>query len=268
MPIQYIFINILVYAGIAFALYLIFIFAKSYYLKRKNFERSMNMVFLQIKINKKESKEEQDQEQSSGAKDFKEAIGIGAQMFDSLHSIYNGNKYSGEDFISLEYVVIEDQIYFYFVVPQELTTLVEKQITGYYPEANIKQVEEFNIFKENSKVAAKALTLKKHFMYPIKSFQRLNADPINNLTNALSKLSFEDGAAIQIMMRPIDKWQKEGRDEAKNLINNKPKKKGIELNPLKILANFINFFMATSEKKDSSLHLPAAPPWWMKKSKL
>jgi hypothetical protein len=215
----------------------------------------MNMVFLKVLIAKKESKEEQSQEQSSGAKDFKESIGIGAQLFDSLHSIYRGdwkNKYTGEEFLSLEYVVIEDQIYFYFVVPAELAGLVEKQITGFYPDAYVEQVDEFNIFRENSKIAAKALTLKKHYMYPVRSFKLLSSDPLNNLTNALSKLNFEDGAVIQIMIRPTDKWQKEGREEAKNRLNNKPKKKPISLNPLKLLAAFINFFStAAPAKKDA-----------------
>lgn len=252
---EFILINTLIYTGVALILYLSFLIFKDRYLARQNLKRSMGMVFLKVQVAKRESKEDQDQDQSTGAKDFKEAIGIGAQLFDSLHSIYSGdwkNKYTGEDFISLEYVVIEDQIYFYFVVPADLASLVEKLITGFYPDAFVEQVEEFNIFRPNSKVVAKALTLGKHYMYPIKSYQRLNSDPMSNITNALSKLNFDDGAAIQIMIRPTDKWQKEGREEAKNLLNQKPKKKkGIDLNPLKLISAFINFFVSTSGEKKS-----------------
>ncbi len=252
---QFILLNVSIYTGLALILFLIFIFTKSQYLAFRNHKRSMNMVFLKVQIAKRESKEDQDQEQSTGAKDFKEAIGIGAQLFDSLHSIYSGdwkNKYTGEDFISLEYVVIEEQIYYYFVVPAELTSLVEKLITGFYPDAFVEQVEEFNIFKPGCKTVAKALTLGKNRMYPLKSYQRLNSDPMNNITNALSKLSFEDGAVIQIMIRPTDKWQKEGREEAKNLLNQKPKKKGLTLHPLKLIASFFNFFITPTAKKPDS----------------
>lgn len=213
----------------------------------------MNMVFLKVQMPKKESKEEMDQDQSSGAKDFKEAISIGAQLFDSIHSIYSGkwqNDYTGEDFLSLEYVVQEDQIYFYVVVPAELSSLIEKQITGFYPDAMVEQTEEYNIFKPNSITAAKALTLGKHYMYPIKSFQRLNSDPINNLTNALSKLNFDDGAVVQIMIKPVDKWQKAGREEAKNMVNQKPKKKKMSLNPLHLVLAIIKFMMPAEKKGD------------------
>jgi len=213
----------------------------------------MNMVFLRVQMTKKETREEQEQEQREGAKDFKEAIGIMAQLFDSMHSIYSGkwkNKFIGEQFLSLEYVVQENQIYFYVVIPNDLRLLAEKQITGFFPEAYVEQVEEYNIFQPECQTVAKAFTLKKNYMYPLKSVQRLNNDPINNLTNALSKLRFNDGAVIQIMIRPVNDWQKKGREEAKNIINQKPSKKGLGLNPLKLLLGLINFMMGLEEKSN------------------
>jgi hypothetical protein len=255
-------LNLIVLSGIIGFLYLTFLYAKARYLAHCNLKRSLNMVFLKVQMAKKESKEEQDQEQSSGTKDFKEAIGIMSQMFDSLHSIYSGdwkNKFTGEDFLSLEYVVQQDQIYFYLVVPFDLISLIEKQITGLFPDAYVEQVEEYNIFQPDYHTAAKALTLSKHYMYPIKTFQRLSSDPINNLTNALSKLAFDDGAVIQIMIRPTDGWQKAGREEAKNILNQKPKKKkSIWTNPLKLIAAFFDFMMGnTGGKKSSSSDSPS-----------
>jgi hypothetical protein len=38
----------------------------------------------------------------------------------------------------------------------------------------------------------------------------LESDPINNITNALSKLEEDESAVIQILLKPIqDDWQKE-----------------------------------------------------------
>lgn len=213
------------------------------------------MIFLRVQMAKKETREELDQENASGSKDFKEVIGAMAQLFDSLHSIYAGkwkNKFTGEDFLSLEYVVIEDQIYFYLVIPAQLKSLVEKQVTGFFPDAYIDQREEYNIFRPESQIAARALTLSKPYMYPIMSYQRLNTDPINNLTNALSKLNFDDGAVVQVMIRPTDNWQKEGKEEAKNILNQKPTKKNYGLNPLKLLSAFLAFIISGEKKAKSS----------------
>lgn len=253
-------IAILAVLSVIIALFLIF---KAKYLSHQKMKRSMDMVFLKVLISKRETREEQDKEQNTGTKDFKEAIGVMGQLFDSLHSIHSGkwqNKYTGEEFLSLEYVVIEDQIYFYFVVPSKLSSLVEKQITGFFPDAYVEQVEEYNIFSPDCKTAATALTLKKEFMYPIKSFKRLNSDPINNLTNALSKLDTEDGAVIQIMISPTDKWQKQGREEAKNILNQKPKKDKFNLNPIKLATGFFKFiFKGESASKGSDITSKTTP---------
>jgi hypothetical protein len=245
-------LNLALIALLLAVAYVVFLLVKRQLLYRSNLRRSLNMVFLKVQMAKKESQDEQNQEQSSGAKDFKEMIGVMTQLYDSLHSIYSGNwknKYLGEDFLSLEYVVIQDQIFFYFVVPSDLSSLVEKQITGFFPDAYVEQVEEYNIFQPDCKTAAKALTLKKHFMYPIRSYQHLTTDPINNLTNALSKLRYDDGAVIQIMIRPTAGWQKKGREEAKNKLNQKPAKKGLDLNPLKLILGVLQFLVGSGDKK-------------------
>ncbi len=201
-------------------------------------ERSLNMVFLRIQIPKKESKDdlEKEQAQYSSGKDFKEVLGVATHMFDSIHSIYTKsfiNYFTGQDFLSLEYAVLEGQIHFYIVLPGELVNLVEKQITGFYPDSYVEKVSDYNIFKPKSKYAAYAMELKKPYWYPFKSFSRLNSDPLNHLTNVLSKLGADDGAAIQIMIKPKkDGWQKKGRHAAKDILNQKGGNGFSSLNPL------------------------------------
>lgn len=203
--------------------------------------RTLNMAFLRIMVPKKESKEDRDEEQSasSGGRDFKEVIGVASQLFESLHSIYNGKLkryFFGQDFFSLEYAAIENQIYFYVVVPRDLISLVEKQITASYSDAYVDEVEDYNIFKEGGKYAATSLQLAKDYIYPIRTAENMNSDPLNNLTNALSKLSFDDGAAIQFVLRPKkDGWQKRGREEARNIFSQKKTSK-FSWNPLRWIA--------------------------------
>jgi hypothetical protein len=50
--------------------------------------------------------------------------------------------------------------------------------------------------------------LAKPYFYPIKTYQKLESDPINNITNSISKLEEDESAVIQILLRPIDDdWQ-------------------------------------------------------------
>src|SRR6202012_5415767 len=53
------------------------------------------------------------------------------------------------------------------------------------------------------------LTLKEPFAYPIATYQDLKRDAMQSLLNAMATLGPEDGAAIQILMRPANpSWRK------------------------------------------------------------
>ena len=195
---------------------------------RKNIERSFNMVFLDIRVPKKESKDDREVEgeQYSTQKDFKEiACGIMTQFFEALHSIYIKewyNVFTSQEFLSFEYAVLDSQVHFFIVCPRDLLPIIEKQLTSFYPEAYIEQVEDYNIFQPDSEVAACYIVPHKEYYYPIRTFSRMNADPINAIINSLSKIRPDEGAAVQIMVRPLkDGWQEEGRMKASDIFQNK-----------------------------------------------
>jgi hypothetical protein len=53
------------------------------------------------------------------------------QLLSSLKSIYSKklkNKFLGQDYISFEYVAMNNEIYFYVVCPRYYKELIEKQI--------------------------------------------------------------------------------------------------------------------------------------------
>jgi hypothetical protein len=190
---------------------------------RANNKRCLEMTFLKILIPKKESKEDREKEGStySSEKDFKETIGVMTHFFEAIHSIYEEDfkyKILGQDFFSLEYAVFNNQIYLYVVTPRHLVPLFEKQITGFYPDAYIEEVPDYNIFQPKSRVAGCYMTMTKAPFFPIKTYQRMGSDPLNNLSNVLSKLAPDEGAAIQIVVRPKGEgWQEKGRKRAEEI---------------------------------------------------
>jgi hypothetical protein len=166
------------------------------------------MTFLRVSLPKKESDFDEKKETQHG---FKEYIGLMEQLLASLKSLYSGSwktKFFGQDYLSLEYVAYDHGIYFYLVIPKKFRSLIEKQITGYYPDALIDEVDEINIFKNKTYVKTATIQLKKAYYMPIKTYQKLESDPINNITNALSKHGTDEASVIQILLRPsADSWQ-------------------------------------------------------------
>jgi hypothetical protein len=136
------------------------------------------------------------------------------QFFSALYSIKKGGwkqKYKNQPTISFEIVAKKEDIKFYVWTPKEFQDLVEKQIHGAYPDADIQEVPEYNLFTENGKVAYKSLQLKKENFYPIKTFRDLPTDPLSLLTSALAKMGDGEAAAVQILISPAESnWQKAG----------------------------------------------------------
>ncbi|MBI4153376.1 type IV secretion system DNA-binding domain-containing protein [Candidatus Woesebacteria bacterium] len=180
------------FAGLAFILFTAFKY-------RGKEERSIDSVLLQVAVPR--------------GNEIK--IDAMEQLFASLYSVKKGGlkqKFSVQPSISFEIVGRKEDIKFYVWTPKSLKDLVEKQVHGAYPDAEVIEVPEYNIFSEQGKVAYKSLQLSRGSFYPLKTFKELPTDPMAALTSALAKMGEGEAAAIQILLSPRDpSWQKEGR---------------------------------------------------------
>lgn len=114
--------------------------------------------------------------------------------------------------LSFEIVSLHESIKFYVSCHKDQRDLLEKQINGAYPDAEIKEVPEYNIFTENGKTAYTSLVLKKPDYFPIKTFRDLPTDPLASITSALAKMQPGEGAAVQMIITPADgKWKEAGK---------------------------------------------------------
>lgn len=137
------------------------------------------------------------------------------QLFASLYSIKKGGwkqKFSVQPAISFEIVAKQEDIRFYVWTPKSLRDMVERQIHGAYPDAEVLEIPEYNIFNEDGKVAYKSYQLSKGNYFPLKTFKDLATDPLASITSALAKMGPEEGASIQVLISPANSaWQKVGR---------------------------------------------------------
>lgn len=141
-------------------------------------------------------------------------IDAAEQMFAQLHTTHEeGFKhfFRAQDHFSFEIVALKEDIRFIVSCPHELQDLLEKQIYGAYPMAEIKEIDEYNIFSETGKVAFATLKLKAAAYSPIRVYRDLPTDPLSAITTGLAKMGDGEGAAIQILVTPAShKWQHAG----------------------------------------------------------
>ncbi|MBI2613911.1 MAG: type IV secretion system DNA-binding domain-containing protein [Candidatus Levybacteria bacterium] len=152
-------------------------------------------------------------------------IDTAEQLFSSLSAIGKGGMFKLPPHLSFEIVGMPGDIRFYVHTPLKLRDLVEKQINGAYPDAEIEEVNidsvkrdgmiignEYNIFSRDGKVAFTSLKLKSENYKPIKVYKDLPTDPLSSITSVLAKMTEGEGAAIQILITPADSpWKKHGR---------------------------------------------------------
>ena len=178
--------------------------------KQENLKRTLKLAFLRVTMPKKNSDLDEKQETT---KDFKEMIGLMEQLLASLNSISSHKlkkRILGQDHISLEYITHNGEILFYVVCPNNYKWLIEKQINGFYPDAIIEETPEVNIFAGRKYWETTYINTKKDYFYPFKTYQKLESDPINNITNAFSILKEDESAALQHLVKPIEEdWQEE-----------------------------------------------------------
>ncbi len=172
-----------------------------HWLKFKDREkRSLEFVVLQVAV----------------PRDNEVKIDGAEQMFASLFSVKKSGGFLGflkpQDHLSFEIVAKKEDIRFYVSVPEKLKDLVEKQIHGTYPGADVKEVDEYNVFSDHGKVAFAAMKLSNASFYPIQIFKDLPTDPLSSLTAGLAKMGDNEGAVVQVLISPASsKWQKAGR---------------------------------------------------------
>jgi len=116
------------------------------------------------------------------------------------------------DHFSFEIVASKNKISFYVVSPFKNLRYIEQQIQAYYPEAMIEEVEDYNPFSLKSQVAAAYLRTTRYSFFPIKTYHKMDVDPLNAIINTLSKLGKDESLAIQYLVRSAGKrWHRRSR---------------------------------------------------------
>jgi len=134
-------------------------------------------------------------------------IDVAEQMFSSFAALKKGGFWDFleiDDSLCFEIVAKKADIRFYVSAPTKIVDLVEKTIYGYYANADIRKVDEPNIFTTNGNVAYTAIRQSKDAYYPMKSYREIPNDSLASITSALSKMDDDEGAIVQLLIKNGD----------------------------------------------------------------
>ncbi len=220
---------VLVLAGCGFG----YLYVRRLYREQKNYERGLKMVPVLIHL-----PPPSDDTDTQG-RDARDVVGENISRAQTLYGILAStfqkgikSKFYGQRHIGLEIVASKGSVHFYAAVPVALLGVVEQAIVSAYPSSRLEEVAEHNIFSPVGRISGTLggeLVLKEAFAYPIGTYEEIKRDTMQALLNAFSNLTKEDGAGIQILLRPADdSWRKKAYNEAHAKRTGKAKPKGFD----------------------------------------
>jgi hypothetical protein len=200
--------------------------------EQKNIERGLKMVPLLIHLPPPSD------DTDIGGRDSRDVLDENISKAQVLYSIIASTlqktnfktKFYGQRHFAFEIVGLKGFVHFYAAVPVSMVEVVKQAVVSAYPAARLEEVAEHNIFSPVGKITGTIggeLTLKEDYAYPIATYQDLKRDALQSLLSSLSSLDKEDGAGIQILMRPADPgWRKKAQSTASKKRKGKEGKKG------------------------------------------
>lgn len=172
------------------------------------------LVCMKVLLPRSDSKIDQEKRTE---KDFKEKVAIMEQLYRALWEVRNLTFWQFLHFwifryatISFEMFVEHGELTFYVLTQPSLVSIVEKQITAFYPDAEVAIQKTPEILPKGMKMVGYNMITKKKFFYPIRFYEEMQDDPLNDIANVMSKMDADERATVQVVMTPTfdDKWSK------------------------------------------------------------
>ncbi len=199
-----------------------FLVVRSFLRFRYQVNQSINMDLEMVRVTRKQSPEGREQ----NAEAWKEEIFAMEQLLSSLTALKPTGNFLKKLFFETPTIVFEianpstsEEIFFYLSVPKRFRESAEKQIHSFFPHALIEKVPDYTIFSPESHTAVAFLELRYSHALPLRTYRTVDVDPLNEISNALSKLrTVEEGAAIQVLLARTDtSWRREGKHIAQEM---------------------------------------------------
>lgn len=202
----------------------VFLIIRSILRFRISVSQSMQMDLEMVKVSRIKRSQEAQQNQSADA--WREEIVAMEQFLISISSLKWKASSWKQWFYQMPNIVFEianpsnsEEIFFYLSMPKRFRENIEKQLHSFFPNAVIEKISDYTVFYPGSATAVAVLGLSKNHALPLRTYRGIGADPLNEISNALSRLNTEaEGAAIQIVLAPAPSgWRSSGHEIAQKM---------------------------------------------------
>ncbi len=180
-----------------------FILVQLAYKHRK--KQSKQLRFLQVKISKNAVKTTETDSWET-ATSMKQNIEIMNQMYKNFYALFeDGFKYKilGNNYACIEMFIEKETIKFIFAIPYEHLETFEKMVLSFFPGAITDFIEQPKFLETGKYMYGWEFFLNKDNVFPIRTYESFEADPMDSLLSAYSKVFHDEKLCLQILLEPL-----------------------------------------------------------------
>ncbi|MFA6006537.1 MAG: type IV secretion system DNA-binding domain-containing protein [Candidatus Paceibacterota bacterium] len=171
---------------------------------------TLNLKLLIIKIAKRKDELGTNRNEQI---DFTKEVALTEQIFSALTSVKQP--------VVFETSVhrIGEDIFFYIAVPEAYVEFASRQIQGLFPDSQVVETADYNIFEPNGATVGAYFTQKQSYVAPIRTYKEAQVDTFAPILSNFSKLAdVSEGVSLQIIFQPAHKRaRKKIMDAIRNL---------------------------------------------------
>ncbi len=170
---------------------------------------SKNLRFLNVRMPRHDSASDKEWDTIQS---LKQNIEIMNQIYKNVYSVsqksLSANRF-GQQYVGCELFVEKELISFNMAVPLEFTETFEKLISSFYPWAVIDIISPPKLLESGKFVDWGYIELKKDDVYPLKTYENFEADPMDGILSAFARVESDEKLVLQILAQPLtEKRQK------------------------------------------------------------
>ena len=199
-------------------LIILWLWFKIYIKNIKKTEYAKDLVFLLVKIQKKDSDLDKNNDTIQW---MKNNIQLMEQVYKNFYWIFNSSwkwKLFWQKHISLNIVCEKEIIKFIVWMPKDFKDSFDKTISSFYPGCSTEEIKPPKMLEAGKFGYGWYLVLSKDDAYPIKNYEKFEADPMDSILSAFSRVKREEKLQLQILIRPIsESWQWKFRKKIKQI---------------------------------------------------
>lgn len=212
----------------------------------KRLLNALNLALFEVTVSKTDL-------DSDDREAFKSTQSRMQELFSGLRSIAAGQNRGQKGFYFAIEIALENSsssVRFFIAMPNDRAEMFERQFSALFPSARLTYAKnDYNIFNENGAVSISEASLKENDIFPIRTIDSFDSDPLNTILNTFTQLGSEgEGAALQFLFSP----QKESVSNSFRNIKKKVEAGG-EVDASSggsFAGEFRNFFFPTPIKKE------------------